>query len=92
MANSLMNTIERNILYSMHFYEYTVNIQGLLQCGVDEEIFVWRSEEQRAVTDCQGSMEEVSCVQGQQMMRPMMQVTGEQVSWCSKQYTNSECT
>ncbi len=67
--------------------EYTVNIQGLLQCSVDEEIFVWRSEEQRAVTDCQGSTEEVSCVQGQQMMRPRMQVTGEQVSWCSKQYT-----
>ncbi len=57
-------------------------------------LFVWRSEVQRAVTDSQGSTEELlACVQGQQMME-----TGEeghmweQVSWCYKQYTNIECT
>ncbi len=26
-ANSLMDTIDRKVLYSMHFGEYTVNIQ-----------------------------------------------------------------
>ncbi len=40
MANSLMDTTDRKVLYSMHFGEYTVNIHGLLQYSVDEEIFV----------------------------------------------------
>ncbi len=40
MANSLMDTTDRKVLYSMHFSEYTVNIHGLLQYSVDEEIFV----------------------------------------------------
>ncbi len=40
MANSLKDTIDRKALYSMHFGEYTVNRHGLLQCSVDEKIFI----------------------------------------------------
>ncbi len=31
----LFNTIDRKVLYIMHFGEYTVNIHELLQCSVD---------------------------------------------------------
>ncbi len=65
-----MYTIDRKVLYSMHFGEYTVNIHELLQCNVDEEIlFVWLSEGRRAVTDSFSNTEKLlAYVQGQQMM------------------------
>ncbi len=62
-----MDTIDRKVLYSMHFGEYTVNTHGLLQYNVDEDIFVWRSEGRRAVTKSFNNTEELlACVQGQQ--------------------------
>ncbi len=62
-----MDTIDRKVLYSMHFGEYTVNIHGLLQYNVDEDIFVWRSEGRRAMTKSFINTEELlACVQGQQ--------------------------
>ncbi len=92
IANGLINTI---LIQNYSTVQYTVNIHGLLQCSVDEEIFVCfgvlpirdQTQTHRQHGQHRGA---ISLCPGGSRWR--MQGTGKEVSWCSKQYTNTECT